>query len=92
MALVRRELDHQSATADHLLPARGRDLHLSVDDRDPCPLVYLMILEALPRRDLQHDRASIVGGREDLRRMRPKVEAPDIPAVQKLTVNFSAMV
>ena len=82
------ELDHQPATSHDLLASRGGDLHLPVKDGDPRALMKLVIGEILSCRNLEHDRASIVAGREDLRRMRSKLESLDVPAVQRLAFGF----
>jgi len=57
MALPRRKPEYQPHSArDGLIV--GRDLDLTADHRDPRMLVHLVILQALPGGNLQHDRTS----------------------------------
>ena len=83
VALTRRELDHQAASAGHALSAGRRDLDLPVDHRNPGPLVHLVIPKALPCGNLQYDRPSVAAAGEDLRRMGAKINRPQIPALHQ---------
>jgi hypothetical protein len=76
----RRKLDHQAASTRCPLSVAGRDLHLAADHGNPRPLVYLVTLQALARRDLEHDGASFVAGGEDLRRVGAQLDRPQGPA------------
>ena len=68
VALTWRELDHQPDAARGGL-IFSRDLDLTADHRHPGVLVDLVILQALPRRDLQDDRPATVAAVEDLGRV-----------------------
>jgi hypothetical protein len=88
MALPRRELDRQAATTHDRLPIRSGDLHLAINYGDPRTLVYLVIAKALSRRNLQRDRTSVIGRSQNLRRMRSKVKAPDVPTVHEFALSL----
>jgi len=65
VALVRVEDRQHSGTAALGL-AVGLELDLAVDDHQPCPLVDLVVCEALPLRELDGDRPSLLVAVEDL--------------------------
>jgi hypothetical protein len=51
VALVRVERDQQTAAANDVGSRASRDLDLAVEDGDSGPLMHLMIVQALARRD-----------------------------------------
>lgn len=60
MALAWVELDQEPWAARDALTGAGGDLDLARDQHDPGPLVNLMVLQALARGKMKHDRASVL--------------------------------
>jgi len=81
VSFARVELDEQPGAAGDLLAGGCRDLHVAFDDGDPGAFVDLMVLHRFAGGDLDHDRSCVVGGREDLRRVRAQLQRADVPGL-----------
>lgn len=86
MALPWSELDQESSAAACALAGSGGQVDLAIEDEHPRALVDLVLSQALPRREVQHDRTSGVARGEDLGQPRLEVERCELPAVHRSTV------
>src|SRR5260221_1777996 len=87
VALAGVELEGGPVVGRHGLAARFGDVALAVADDEPRPLVHLVLLQLLPRREVQHDRSRVVGRGQDLRLMWLCLDGLQIPALHVLVVS-----
>jgi hypothetical protein len=84
VALAGVELEEVTDACRDCLLAGCGDVDLAVDDDNPCTLVHLVLLQFLPRREMQHDRPRILGRGEDLRLVRLRFNRLQVPALHPL--------
>src|SRR5260221_5021860 len=87
VALAGVELEEVPGVCRHGLAAKFGDVDLAVDDDEPRPVVHLVLLQLLPRREVQHDRSRVVGRGQDLRLMWLCLDGLQIPALHVLVVS-----